>query len=388
MADGAKRFRFLDGLRGWAAFCVLIFHIFIDGLPANAFMADRALWSKVFFLNGTLAVCIFFVVSGFSLSIRYLETGEAHGLARIAAGRYLRLAIPIFAICAVTYVLMVSGAITPANQRPIPLDAYLRFTPTLQSLFGFSLFKVFFAYSNAETYDPPLWTMSYELYGSFTVFAILAIVRTSPLRTIAFGALFVALMFWQSYFALFIGGILIADLFRRLDKWPAADRYGAVLCVCGTILALCLTTWFNAIYIAAATLLVTGVAFCAPIRRLFENGLGDLLGWMSYPLYLVQAPVVYVFAVSGLHWLASLGVPNSTARWIVGAATVPVAVICAIAFCPINDLAVKLARKSGAAFIALFDGAAGGSLRRPAQLHESKTISPVAVAPRRDAPIA
>ena len=65
MERGAVRFRFLDGLRGWAAVVVLLHHLFIDGLPANSFMADRALWAKVFFLNGTLAVSVFFVISGF-----------------------------------------------------------------------------------------------------------------------------------------------------------------------------------------------------------------------------------------------------------------------------------------------------------------------------------
>jgi peptidoglycan/LPS O-acetylase OafA/YrhL len=98
MQRGATRLRFLDGLRGWAAVVVLLHHVFIDGLPANALMADRSLWAKVFFLNGTLAVSVFFVISGFSLSIRYLETGNGSALGRIAAGRYLRLALPIFAI--------------------------------------------------------------------------------------------------------------------------------------------------------------------------------------------------------------------------------------------------------------------------------------------------
>ena len=90
MERGTTRLRFLDGLRGWAAVVVLLHHVFIDGLPANALMADRSLWAKVFFLNGTLAVSVFFVISGFSLSIRYLETGNGSGLGRIAAGRYLR----------------------------------------------------------------------------------------------------------------------------------------------------------------------------------------------------------------------------------------------------------------------------------------------------------
>jgi hypothetical protein len=36
---------------------------------------------------------------------------------------------------------------------------------------------------------------------------------------------------------------------------------------------------------------------------------------------------------------------------------VPVAILCAVAFCPINDLAVKLSRKFGAGFVGLFDRA-------------------------------
>ena len=55
------RFRFLDGLRGWAAVVVLLHHLFVDGLPANSFMADRLFWSKFLFMNGTFAVCLFFV---------------------------------------------------------------------------------------------------------------------------------------------------------------------------------------------------------------------------------------------------------------------------------------------------------------------------------------
>ena len=128
-----------------------------------------------FFLNGTLAVCVFFVISGFSLSIRYLETGDGRGLGRIAAGRYLRLALPILAICAITYVLLVSGLIPPAAQRPAPLDQFLGFHADARAAVRASrLLKVFVAYSGAETYDPPLWTMTYEFFGSFMVFAVIA----------------------------------------------------------------------------------------------------------------------------------------------------------------------------------------------------------------------
>lgn len=351
----AERFRFLDGLRGWAAVVVLLHHVFIDGLPANGLMADRILWAKVFFLNGTLAVCVFFVISGFSLSIRYLDGGDGGALTRIASGRYLRLALPILAICAITHALLLLGIIPPAAQRPPPLDAFLTFAPTLQHLLSFSLLKVFVAYSGAETYDPPLWTMSYELYGSFLVFTVVALLRRSQLRTLMLGVLFVALAAVQSFLALFVAGILIADLFLRGPRPAAANLTGAALCVAGLLLILLPSAWFGPVYIGGAACLTAGAVFNMPVRRFFESRLSGFLGWISFPLYLVQAAVIYALAPRGLAFMASLGLPPEMQRWIVGVAILPIAVLCALVFCPINDAAVTLSRRFGAGFVALCD---------------------------------
>jgi len=75
---------------------------------------------------------------------------------------------------------------------------------------------------------------------------------------------------------------------------------------------------------------------------------------MSYPLYLVQAPVIYAFSVDALSFHTNFGVADEPARWIVGFASVPIAILSAIVFCPVNDLAVKLSRKFGAGFVGLF----------------------------------
>ena len=351
----AGRLRFLDGLRGWAAVVVLLHHVFVDGLPANGLMADRSLWAKVFFLNGTLAVCVFFVISGFSLSIRYLERGDGRALTRIAAGRYLRLAVPIFAICAITYFMLVFRIIQPPVFRPPPLDAFLTFTPTLEQLFGFSLLRVFVAYSGAETYDPPLWTMSYEFYGSFIVFAVVALLRRFEARTLALGVLFAALASLQSFFALFVAGILIADAFLLSVRPAIANRAGAALCVAGLLLILLPNTWFGPVYVGGGTCLTAGAIFCTPVRRFFESRLSGFLGWISFPLYLVQAAVIYAVAPRGLALLASFHVAPELQRWIVGIAILPLAILCAIAFCPINDMAVTLSRRFGAGFVSLCD---------------------------------
>jgi peptidoglycan/LPS O-acetylase OafA/YrhL len=364
MERGAVRFRFLDGLRGWAAVVVLLHHLFIDGLPANSFMADRALWAKVFFLNGTLAVSVFFVISGFSLSIRYLETGDGRALGRIAAGRYLRLALPIFAICAVTYVLLVSGLIPPAAQRPSPLDQFLSFTPSVDGLLGFSLLKVFVAYSGAESYDPPLWTMTYEFFGSFIVFARVAHLRPSRLRTLLLAVLFLLLTALQTYFALFVAGILIADLFPRIGASTAANRAGALLCGAGILLIALPHAWFAAVYLGGGVCLTAGAVFCAPVRRFFESRLSSFLGWVSFPLYLIQAAVIYVLAPRGLEFLASYGFAPETQRWLLDFALVPVAFLCAIAFCPVNDFATAASRRFGASIVAFCDDLAARWARR------------------------
>ena len=364
MERGAVRFRFLDGLRGWAAIVVLLHHLFIDGLPANSFMADRALWAKVFFLNGTVAVSVFFVISGFSLSIRYLETGDGRALGRIAAGRYLRLALPIFAICAVTYVLLVSGLIPPAAQRPSPLDQFLGFTPSIDGLLGFSLLKVFVAYSGAESYDPPLWTMTYEFFGSFMVFALIAYLRPSRLRTLLLTVLFLLLTALQTYFALFVAGILIADLFPRIGASTAANRAGALLCGAGILLIALPHAWFATVYLGGGVCLTAGAVFCAPVRRFFESRLSSFLGWVSFPLYLIQAAVIYVFAPRGLEFLASYGFAPETQRWLLDFALVPVAFLCAIAFCPVNDFATAASRRFGASIVAFCDDLAARWARR------------------------
>src|SRR5262245_22865354 len=340
-----KRFGFLDGLRGWAAVVVLFHHIFVDGLPANSFMADRLFWAKIFFMNGTFAVCLFFVISGFSLSIGYLQSGDERGLARMAAGRYVRLALPIFAICAITYLLLVLTIIPPATQRPSPLDVFATFTPTVNGLFEFSLFGSFIFRSNAENYNPPLWTMFYEFLGSFMVFATIAILRSWRLRTWILGVLFVVLAVYGPFFSLFIAGILIAGLFRQKKSLKSGNLTGAVLCVAGLLLTLLPETWSDLKYVAAPVCLVAGIALFGPGRRLFENRLGDFLGWISFPLYLVQAAVIYSFSVRGLGVLASFGFEAPEQRWIVGVATVPVAILVAVLFCPINDFAVRLSRR-------------------------------------------
>lgn len=51
---------------------------------------------------GALAVYVFFVVSGFSISIAYVRGGSKRGVASLAVRRYPRLVIPVLAASPLT----------------------------------------------------------------------------------------------------------------------------------------------------------------------------------------------------------------------------------------------------------------------------------------------
>jgi peptidoglycan/LPS O-acetylase OafA/YrhL len=113
--EQVPRLKFLDGLRGWAAIFVLLYHVFCDAIPFDADIGSNLKFFLPF--SGAMAIFIFFLVSGFSLSIKYLARGDLQLWARTTARRYFRLAIPIFFACLAVHVAMLSGA---ERLRPQP----------------------------------------------------------------------------------------------------------------------------------------------------------------------------------------------------------------------------------------------------------------------------
>ena len=89
-----QRLSHLDGLRGAAAFSVFVCHFVQTFLP-HIYYLDRSeshgLWEDEFatspfniVVNGNFAVCLFFVLSGYVLSCRYLAGGDLESLRRLA----------------------------------------------------------------------------------------------------------------------------------------------------------------------------------------------------------------------------------------------------------------------------------------------------------------
>jgi peptidoglycan/LPS O-acetylase OafA/YrhL len=176
-----------------------------------------------------------------------------------------------------------------------------------------SLFDVF--YHNSRAYNPVLWTMQVELYGSFLVFGFLLVFGRLRYRPLAYAAL--VILFFDTYYLGFILGMLVSDLsanglFARLkDKLPLV----AGLLVAGITLGLynipengsstmySLITFnipdvkFGILYTTlGAAMILFALVNSTHMQRFFSNRVMDFLGKLSFSLYLLHLSIIFTFS--------------------------------------------------------------------------------------------
>jgi len=301
----------IDGLRGWAALSVVLYHIFWEtfGVFEPGF---RNVFTG-FVLNGELAVCAFFVLSGEALSSAYFAGRGHRSVARLAVKRYLRLTIPILASCVLVFAVMTAGLAVNAEAgrivgRPGWLGAFVSFPASLKGMLRYALVDVYTLIPATAAYNPFLWTMRVEMFGSLIVFFLLFIEPYFKRSTLLFGAAALLTMAARSYVSCFLVGMLYAQarqggVFAALQKRP----WTAPVCW-GGLAALVLADGYlhtNDLHQSDGTqmyvaIVVVGIVFANKgMSNFFANAPSRFLGRLSFPLYLVQFPV-FISLTSGL----------------------------------------------------------------------------------------
>lgn len=353
-SSGPRKLRktaYLDGIRGFAALMVyclhnqLWAHAFYDGSPAleNTFGYDHKYYFaalpfiRTFFSGGHFSVSCFLVLSGYVLSVKPLQLmrqGEfvllGDNVAASLFKRWLRLYLPIIVV---SFMIMCT---------PHFFGLHMSFEP--QKSWRDEVWKwycdcknMFFIFDTGNRvindYHPHIWTIPVEFKGSILIYttcmAISRMTRDGRLWCLAGLWYYMMYIVDGSYFAMFLGGMMICDLEMRaaegtLPRWmkslePFKTKIFYTLFTVSILLggipshsidvnllkkspgwyylaylkpqAVFDFRWFYLFW--AATFLVASVPHIPWAKRFFETPFCQHLGRISFMLYLMHGPVLW-----------------------------------------------------------------------------------------------
>ena len=332
---------YLDGLRGIAACMVFFDHLTLALAPA-AISFERSQTHDLaemrigtlpiaWLWNGSFAVCIFFILSGYVLSEFSARTRI--GLTAQMVRRYVRLALPMLLTSTLAFALMALGLYKNLDASTLLTKSdwlamwYRAFEPDLFGMAKESLVDAFV--SGRSSYNPNLWTMQIELIGSSAVF--FTFLFKSSLKRLLL-AIVLLIVGARSYYSLFAIGMIyfqtegpLMALFesgrrnKRMIQWIASALLLAGLYFGSYPNAPpeLQPAWYSFLprtipvtgwHMIGASLAVYAVLFSATAQRLLGGPFGRYLGRLSFVLYLVHLPVICsvtswcVLVLSGLSY--------------------------------------------------------------------------------------
>ncbi|KAH7075097.1 acyltransferase family-domain-containing protein [Paraphoma chrysanthemicola] len=236
-----RRTAWLDGLRGFAAFLVYLHHnqLWSHGgkgnrVYENAFGYEgqhyfAALpFVRTFFSGGHYAVSIFFVISGYVLSVKSLgliQKGQTPSSADTVGSalfrRWLRLYIPIIVV---TFTWMCFRHATRIWVDIKDIQGTFR-EDALNWYYTFKNYSFVFSeniHAFTETYHMHTWSIPYEFKGSIIIYTALsafAKCTTTARLWCEAGLIFYFLYVVDGFFgALFMSGMLLCDLDLLADE--------------------------------------------------------------------------------------------------------------------------------------------------------------------------
>jgi peptidoglycan/LPS O-acetylase OafA/YrhL len=354
-AAAAPRIRLgeLDGVRGWGAFSVLLFHS-----TWETFGQAQPMFRNPFagLLYGPLDVSVFFVVSGAALSAPFFTGGGTSYVVAAALKRYLRLTIPIVGAALLWYCALRLGLVASHEAAAFAPGFLARFDIpdlSLTQTLKWACCNVYTKPTESGPILPFLWTMQWEMAGSMALFVLLACwpALKNPGRTLFATACSLTLFF--PYIAAFLFGALIGrarimGLGERMAMALAPFDKGWVKIAAGLALyavavASLSTGRTSHIDVALAILCVVLIASSRPARAFLSNPLSQFLAKISFSLYLVHYIVIITFTSQLI--LLCEGAPTVVQALAIAAATILVSVGVAMAFLPVERLAHSASRR-------------------------------------------
>lgn len=329
-----KKLHYLEGIRALMAFNVILCH-FICAYYPMMYIYDESLYGKTSLsifsttplsalVNGSIAVCFFFVLTGFLVGMSVFSKPTKIALIeKKSINRYIRL-LPVIALTTLfTFITMKLGLqrhlnITDPQADLEFLSEYCNFNPTLPNLIKNMFYSPFLSKSD---YIGPFWTIRYEFWGYIICLLVASILKDSKWRRvwyIGISFVFCRTIGWD--YVVFMFGLFVADIKYNSNPTILNTHYEKILknkvfrffvLVLGIFLA-CLPMVYRSIY---------SVFYYIPVHSRAIRGMGlALLLYLSLDSRVTQKilgckPLVYLGSLSfetyAIHWPLMLTVEAS-----------------------------------------------------------------------------
>ncbi len=297
---------FMDGLRGLAAFLVVLHHFTLAFAPPFAeISAKMSQLAKIGYeipvglliVSGDFAVSIFFVISGFVLSYKFFTTQQPQVAISGAIRRYFRLMPTVLVTALLSYLILATGHYYNIPAAKITGSVHWLAASWIGPAHFWvavklALFDAFFTGRNILTYNNVLWTMQIEFWGSMLVFAFLAMFGKLRWRGLVYLVLALALL--DTYYFAFILGLILSDLAvheHQMERRLAHPYFGILALAFGLVFGLAPQAAI-CVHVAGAALVLSSILLIPQLRSLLSMGPFKYLGRVSFALYLVHLSVL------------------------------------------------------------------------------------------------
>jgi peptidoglycan/LPS O-acetylase OafA/YrhL len=310
-----KKLAYLEGLRGVAALIVVFHHLVLLFYPVLNYGEENNSISKYIsisplniFYNGDFAVCLFFVLSGYVLSYKYIFSNHPKILVGYAVKRYFRL-MPLIAVSVIfAFILVKLNLINTSVLNSITgsgdwLTDLFKCDTSFITLIKNIFYGVLFLGDNQ--YNPVVWSMKVEFVGSMLLFTFLLLNHKIKAKWILFIIAFaLAFYFKQYYYIAFLLGYGLCYLNKNKLLEVRSTILKLILLVIAVMLSSFPAAWqywhssiysfmhFNAIdlysfyHVVGSALLLFLIIGHQPSINFFSIKPVLFLGKISFPMYL------------------------------------------------------------------------------------------------------
>ena len=315
-----KRLTYLDGLKGWCAISVCIFHFLlmfaVDGFvgwkcmpqaQANPVSYYFANFPYSVLTNNSFPLYIFFAILSFVVAHSFLQNKNNESLKVKAITRYFRF-MPIVVIsCFIAYLLLKFNLckfhelylLTKNTWAAARIEESYSFFRFLKE----SLFTSFFKGTQLVS---PLWCLHYLFLGSFLTYFVMWIYDKISNKYALFTFLIVIFYFVNPNYIAFIVGIISAIICHNEYSIKKINCILLIIlgCVFGLFPPVLINNFTNieTFYAIGAGLILVGTHYCFQNNYFLNNQFILFCGKESFSLIIVQFLImqslnIYLFLI-------------------------------------------------------------------------------------------